>query len=134
MKEGIKPKWWDANKHRVTYNLISTLLHSDVTLDVPIKSQELLIKNALTTQFNCVVIDRLVEATQKKVEPGPNKPKRKKVEIRFESVPVVTNPDELVGKRVEHLTFDYEENEKWYKGTAICIKPNTESELVIKYD
>ena len=27
LKEGIKPKWWDANKHRVTYDLISTLLH-----------------------------------------------------------------------------------------------------------
>ena len=68
------------------------------------------------------------------MEPGPNKPKRKKVEIRFESVPVVTNPDELVGKRVQHLTFDYEGKEKWDKGTVICIKPNTESELVIRYD
>ena len=43
-----------------------------------------------------------------KLEPAHNKPKRKKVEIRFEYVPVVTNPDELVGKRVEHLPFDYE--------------------------
>ena len=68
------------------------------------------------------------------MEPGPNKPKRKKVEIRFESVPVVTNPDELVGKRVEHFTFDYEGKVKRYKGTVICIKPNTESELVIRYD
>ena len=84
-------------------------------MDVPIKSQELLIKQALTTLDNSivstmlhsdVVIDRLVETAQKKLEPGPNKPKRKKVEIRFESVPVVTNPDQLVGKRVEHLTFD----------------------------
>ena len=66
------------------------------------------------------------------MEPGPNKPKRKKVEIRFESVPVATNPDEL--ERVEHLTFDYEGKEKWYKGTVICIKPNTWSELVIIYD
>ena len=63
--------------------------------------------------------------------PGPNKPKRKKVGIRFESVPVVTNPDELVGKRVEHLTFDYEGKDKWYKVTVMRIMPNTESELVI---
>ena len=56
LKEGIKPKWWDENKHRVTYNLISTLLHSDVILDVPIKSQELLIKQALTTLGNSIVL------------------------------------------------------------------------------
>ena len=76
----------------------------------------------------------LVEATRKKLKPGPNKPKRKKVEIRLKSVSVVTNPDELVGKRVEHFTFDYEGKEKWYNGTVMCIKPNTESELVIRYD
>ena len=56
LKEGIKPKWWDANKHCVTYDLISTLLHSDVILDVPIKSQELLIKQALTTLDNSIVL------------------------------------------------------------------------------
>ena len=55
-KEGIKPKWWDANKHCVTYYLISTLLHSDVILDVPIKNQEPLIKQALTTLDNSIVL------------------------------------------------------------------------------
>ena len=69
----------------------------------------------------------LVEATRKKLEAGPNKPKRKKVEIRFESVPVVTNPDELVGKRVEHFTFVPFLLPFIINGTVICIKPNTES-------
>ena len=32
LKDGIKPKWWDANKHCVTDDLISTLLHSDVNI------------------------------------------------------------------------------------------------------
>ena len=55
LKDGIKPKWWDANKHCVTDDLILTLLHSDVILDVPI-SQELLIKQALTTLDSSIVL------------------------------------------------------------------------------
>ena len=34
-------------------------------------------------------------------------------------MPVVTNSDELVGKRVEHLTVDYVGKEKWGKGTVM---------------
>ena len=107
LKEGIKPKWWDANKHHVTYDLISTLLHSDVMLDVPIKSQELLIKQALRTLDNSIVLlsTVLLKLHRRSWNQFLTR-QRKKVEIRFKYVPVMTNPDKLVGKRVEHLTFD----------------------------
>ena len=65
LKDGIKPKWRDANKHCVTYDLISTLLHSDVILDVPI-SQELLIKQALTTLDSSIVLLSTVFNLKKK--------------------------------------------------------------------
>ena len=102
-------------------------------MDVPV-SQELLIKQALTTLDNSIVLLSVLLKLHRRSWNQVLTSQRKKVEIRFESVPVVTNPDELVGKRVEHLTFDYEGKVKWYKGTVICTKPYTESELVIRYD
>ena len=84
LKEGIKPKWWDANKHRVTDDLISTLLHSDVIFDVPIKSQELLIKQALTTSDNPIVLlSTVLLKLHRRSWSLDLTSQRKKVEIRF---------------------------------------------------
>ena len=45
----------------------------------------------------------------------------------------MTSVDELLGKRV-HLTFDYDGKKKWFPGAAVCQKPNSDTELVIRYD
>ena len=42
--------------------------------------------------------------------------------------------EELVGKRVEHFIFDYDGKERWCQGTVVSIKPETETELTIRYD
>ena len=70
---------------------------------------------------------------------GPPEPKKTKCDSHVnmnlhESIPVVTCIDELIGKRVEHFTFDYNGKEKWYNGVVVCLKPDTASELVIRYD
>ena len=46
----------------------------------------------------------------------------------------MTSVDELVGKRVQHLTFDYDGKEKWFPGVVVCQKPDSDTELVIRYD
>ena len=46
----------------------------------------------------------------------------------------MTSVDKLVGKRVKHLTFDYDGKEKWFPGIVVCQKPDSDTELVIRYD
>ena len=46
----------------------------------------------------------------------------------------MTSVDEIVGKRVQHLTFDYDGKEKWFPGVVVCQKPDSDTELVIRYD
>ena len=61
---------------------------------------------------------------------------------KLQKNPKVTNKDRsnahcinsLVGKRVTHLSTDDEGNAKWFDGTVLCIKPNSNNELVIRYD
>ena len=61
--------------------------------------------------------------------------KRKKAnEDALLNIPIVTSVDELVGKRVHHLTFDYDGKEKWFSGVVVCHKPDSDTELVIRYD
>ena len=45
----------------------------------------------------------------------------------------MTSVDELLGKRL-HLTFDYDGKKKWFPGVAVCQKPDSDTELVIRYD
>ena len=46
----------------------------------------------------------------------------------------MTSVEELVGKRVYHLTFDYDSKVKWFLGVVVCQKPDSDTELVICYD
>ena len=50
------------------------------------------------------------------------------------TLPVITCKGDLIGKRVSHLTTDEKKRTKWYNGTVICLKPDSDSELVIRYD
>ena len=50
------------------------------------------------------------------------------------NVPIVTSVEELVGKKVQHLTFDYNGEEKFFPGVVVCHKPNSDTEFVIRYD
>ena len=50
------------------------------------------------------------------------------------NVPIVTSVEELVGKKVQHLTFDYDGEEKFFPGVVVCQKPNSDTKLVIYYD
>ena len=61
--------------------------------------------------------------------------KKKKPNEDFElNAPIVTSVEELVGKKVQHLTFDYDGEEKIFPGVVVCQKPNSDTELVICYD
>ena len=61
--------------------------------------------------------------------------KKKKPNEDFElNAPIVTSVEELVGKKVQHLTFDYDGEEKFFPGVVVCQKPNSDTELVIRYD
>ena len=37
-------------------------------------------------------------------------------------------------KKVQHLTFEYNSEEKFFPGVVVCQKPNSDTELVIRYD
>ena len=50
------------------------------------------------------------------------------------NVLIVTSVEELVGKKVQHLTFDYTGEEKIFPGVVVCQKPNSDTEFVIRYD
>ena len=63
-----------------------------------------------------------------------NKCKEKKTDHLLEKIPVVKNVTELIGKYVSHLTLDEKGNSRWYCGTVVCCKPNTDSEMIIRYD
>ena len=49
-------------------------------------------------------------------------------------VAIVAPVEELEGKKVQYLTFDYNGWEKFFPGDAVCQKPNFDTELVIRYD
>ena len=59
---------------------------------------------------------------------------KKKQSKKADSIPIVTTIEELVGKQVDHFIFDYDGKERWCRGTVVERKPETESELVIRYD
>ncbi|MCH2377670.1 MAG: hypothetical protein MK231_04815, partial [Pelagibacterales bacterium] len=77
------------------------------------------------------------KSKKQKINCSYNKPNKKKincVNTGLENVPAVSNKSELIGKCVSHFTMDDEGNPKWYSGTVVCCKPNTDSEMVIRYD
>ena len=63
-----------------------------------------------------------------------NSKKRKRDSEYLNYNPVVWCIEELIGKKVEHVTFECYGNGKWFKGVVICQKPESQSELVIRYD
>ena len=69
---------------------------------------------------------------KKKQQPFAKKKKRNEdLEL---NVPIVTSVEELVGKKVQHLAFDYDGAENFFPGVGVCQKPNSDTELVIRYD
>ena len=49
-------------------------------------------------------------------------------------IQVVTSVDDLVGKRVKHITFDYGGKEKWFRDVARCQKTDSYARFIIHYD
>ena len=47
---------------------------------------------------------------------------------------IVTSVERLVEKKVQHLPLDYNGEEKFFPGVVVCQKPNSYTELVIRYD
>ena len=70
----------------------------------------------------------------KKKKEEPQTKRKKASEDTLLNTPIVTSVDELVGKRVQHLTFDYDGKEKWFLDVVVCQKPDSDTELVIRYD
>ena len=81
---------------------------------------------------------------QKKNQAGNSPPVAKKKKVAdsnaidsvagLVTLPVITCKEDLIGKRVSHLTTDEKKRTKWYNGIVICLKPDSDSELVIRYD
>ena len=73
--------------------------------------------------------DKLLQKKQKPFE------KKKKPNEDLElNVPIVTSVEELVGKKVQHLTFNYNGEKNFFPGVVLCQKPNSDTEIVIRYD
>ena len=84
--------------------------------------------------------DRLKTLCQKDVEKLLKKKqqtfakKKKPHEDSELNVPIVTSVEELVGKKVQHPTFVYNGEEKFFPDAVVCQKPNSDTKLVIRYD
>ena len=74
-------------------------------------------------------VDQLLKKKQK-----PFAKKRKPNEDLELNVPIVTSIEGFVRKKVQHLTFDYDGEETFFPGVVVCQKPNSDTELVIRYD
>ena len=74
---------------------------------------------------------RLTNCSKKKQPFAKKKNSNEDLEL---NVPIVTSVEELVRKKVQHLTFDYDGEEKFFPGVVVCQKPNSDTELVIRYD
>ena len=75
---------------------------------------------------------RLTNCSKKKQQPFAKK-KKPNEDLEL-NVPIVTSVEELVGKKVQHLSFDCDGEEKIFPGLVVCQKPNSDTELVIRYD
>ena len=61
--------------------------------------------------------------------------KKKKPNENLElKVAIVAPVEELVGRKVQYLTFDYNDGENFFPGVVVCQKPGFDTELVIRYD
>ena len=70
----------------------------------------------------------------KKKKEEPQTKRKKANEDTLLNTPTVTSVDELVGKRVQHLTLIMMAKKKWFPGVVVCQKPDSDTELVIRYD
>ena len=68
-----------------------------------------------------------VKNTKSNSDPPKSKKKRKESEVDSDIIPIVSCINELIGKRVEHLTVDYDGKDKWFSGVVICQKPDTQT-------
>ena len=55
-------------------------------------------------------------------------------QVQENSIPYVKNKNEMVGKRVCHPSSAENGKTQWFNGTVVCCKPETVSEMVIRYD
>ena len=55
-------------------------------------------------------------------------------QIQENRVQCVKDRNEMIGKRVCHLSSDENGKTKWFNGTVICSKPGTVSEMIIRYN
>ena len=60
--------------------------------------------------------ERGCQIAQKKQQPFAKK-KKSNEDLEL-NVPIVTSVEELVGKKVQHLTFDYNREEKFFPGVV----------------
>ena len=74
-------------------------------------------------------VDKLLNKKQQ-----PFAKKKKPNEDAELNVPIVTSVEELVGKKVQHLTFDYSGEENFFSVVVVCQKPNSDTELMIRCD
>jgi len=74
----------------------------------------------------------LLDLEKKKLEVSSPKPKRMKIS-QIQSLPDILSPLDLIGKRVEHFTFDQSGKQKWFDGLVVCLKPQSDNELVMRH-
>ena len=109
-----------------------TIVRSSLEYNLPIVlSQTKLLKEKHRLRKLC---HKEVEKLLKKKKEEPQTKRKKTNEDALLNMPVVTSVDELVGKRVQRLTFDYDGKEKCFPGVRVCQKPDSDTELVIRYD
>ena len=80
--------------------------------------------------FTKLCYKEVVKHRKKKKKEEPQT-KKKANEDALLNIPIVTSVDELVGKRVQRLTFDYDGKEKWFPSVVVCQKPDSDTKLVI---
>ena len=97
-----------------------------------LKNDKTVIRSSAEQSFSIVISqnklheekDRLKKLCQKEVDQllkkkqKPFAKKRKPNEDLELNVPIVTSVEELVGKKVQHLTFDYNREEKFFPGVV----------------
>ena len=114
--------------------ILISQLRKDTTSSFPINSNPSLPSILATNKFEgekCR-LKKLLDLEKKKLDVSSPKAKRKK-SSQIQSLPDISSPSDLIGKRVEHFTFDSSGKQKWYDGWVVCLKPSDDSELVMRY-
>jgi len=92
-------------------------LRKDTTSTFPTTSNSSLSSVLSTNKFEGEKsrLKELLDLEKKKLDVSSPKPKRKKIS-QLQSLPDISSPLDLLGKRVEHFTFDETGKQKWFDG------------------